>query len=94
MIDICIVHKYSINEVFIKKKPSNGWYSKVDKSTGEVEDKKYRLKETNKKDFWESILSSSEFKDEVYNRYAIASHSIISDEHIEEAFNQEEEEDE
>ena len=27
-------------------KPSNGWYSKVDKETGEVEDKKYRIKDT------------------------------------------------
>ena len=26
-------------------KPSNGWYSKVDKETGEIEEKKYRLKE-------------------------------------------------
>ena len=33
-------------------KPQNGWYSKVDKSTGEVEDKKVRLSETLKEEFW------------------------------------------
>lgn len=68
-------------------KPSNGWYSRVNKETGEVEDKKFRLKETNNKDFWEPILNSEKFKNDVYDRYAISSHSIISDGDIEEEFN-------
>lgn len=68
-------------------KPSNGWYSRVNKETGEVEEKKYRLKETNTKDFWEPILNSERFKNDVYDRYAISSHSIISDGDIEEEFN-------
>jgi RecA/RadA recombinase len=33
-------------------KPSNGWYSKVNIDTGEVEDKKFRIKETDTKEFW------------------------------------------
>jgi RecA/RadA recombinase len=33
-------------------KPSNGWYSKVDLQSGVIEDKKYRIKETDSADFW------------------------------------------
>lgn len=67
-------------------KPNVGWYSKVNKVTGEIEEKKYRAKDTNTKEFWESILNSQAFKDDVYNRYSISSHSIFSDEEIEEEF--------
>lgn len=52
-------------------KPSNGWYSKCDPETGEVEDKKYRLKETDSKDFWLSILTSKSFYDFVKAKYSI-----------------------
>ena len=74
-------------------KPSNGWYAKVNSQTGEVDEKKYRAKDTNTKDFWESILTSQSFKDAVYNRYAISSHSIITDEEVENQFKEEEEND-
>ena len=70
-------------------KPSNGWYSRVNITTGEVEEKKYRLKETNTKDFWDSILNSKNFKDAIYNRYAISSGAIISDEEIDTEINTE-----
>jgi RecA/RadA recombinase len=52
-------------------KPSNGWYAKCDPETGEVEDKKYRIKETDSKDFWLSILTSKSFYDFVKSKYAI-----------------------
>ena len=52
-------------------KPSNGWYAKCDPETGEVEDKKYRLKETDSKDFWLSILTSKSFYDFVKSKYSI-----------------------
>ena len=52
-------------------KPSNGWYSKCDPETGEVDPKKYRLKETDNKDFWMSILTSKSFYDFVKNKYSI-----------------------
>ena len=61
-------------------KPSNGWYSRVEYETGEVEDKKFRAKDTNSKDFWDPVLNSKAFKEAVYNRYAISSHSILSEE--------------
>jgi RecA/RadA recombinase len=63
-------------------KPSNGWYSKVDKETGEVEDKKYRIKDTDSKEFWMSIVTSKSFNEFVQDRYAIAHGSIIKDEDI------------
>ncbi len=52
-------------------KPSNGWYAKCDPETGEVEDKKYRIKDTDSKDFWMSILTSKSFFDFVKGKYAI-----------------------
>lgn len=67
-------------------KPKMGWYSKIDPETGEVEEKLYRLKDTNTKDFWGSLLNSTKFKEAIYNRYGISSHAIISDEEIQEEF--------
>jgi RecA/RadA recombinase len=52
-------------------KPSNGWYSKCDPTTGEVEDKKYRIKETDSKDFWLPILTSKTFYDFIKGKYSI-----------------------
>jgi RecA/RadA recombinase len=58
-------------------KPSNGWYSKVDATTGEIEDKKYREKETDTKDFWMSLITSKKFQDYVKDQYQIASGAIM-----------------
>ena len=63
-------------------KPSNGWYSKVNKETGEIEDKKYRIKDTDTRDFWMSIVTSKSFNEFVQNRYAIAHGDIIRDDEI------------
>ena len=63
-------------------KPSNGWYSKVNKETGEIEDKKYRIKDTDTKDFWMSIVSSKSFNEFVAGKYAIAHGDIIKDDEI------------
>ena len=58
-------------------KPSNGWYSKVDPTSGEIEDKKYREKETDTKDFWMSLITSTKFQDYVKEKYQIASGEIM-----------------
>ena len=50
-------------------KPSNGWYSKVDVETGEVEEKRYRQKDTNTAEFWESLIESETLKDYIKKRY-------------------------
>lgn len=66
-------------------KPSNGWYSKVDTTSGEIEDKKYRIKDTDTKEFWLPILKQKSFQDYIKNKYQIASGSIMQDD-IDDAF--------
>ena len=58
-------------------KPTNGWYSKVDKDSGEIEDKKFRIKETDSKEFWLPILKQKSFRDFVEGKYRIASGDIM-----------------
>ena len=60
-------------------KPSNGWYSKVDLQSGVIEDKKYRIKETDTKDFWLPILKQKSFQDYIKDKYQIATGSIMQD---------------
>jgi RecA/RadA recombinase len=62
-------------------KPSNGWYSKVD-ADGVIEDKKYRLKETDTKEFWMPILKQQSFYEFVKNKYQVAHSEILKDEDI------------
>jgi len=64
-------------------KPTNGWYSKVDED-GVVEDKKYRVKETDTAAFWTSIVESESFKQFIENKYRVAAGSIMQEE-LEEA---------
>ena len=59
-------------------KPSNGWYSKVNHETGEVEDKKYRLKDTDTKDFWLPIISDKAFQEWIRNNYQVSTGSIMA----------------
>jgi hypothetical protein len=59
-------------------KPSNGWYSRVNTSTGEVEDKKWRIKDTDSGEFWNKILRDQTFLDWIKNNYSYASSSIYS----------------
>jgi RecA/RadA recombinase len=66
-------------------KPSNGWYSKVDAESGVIEDKKYRIKETDTKDFWMPVLKQKSFQDYVQNKYQIAKGNIMQGD-FEEAF--------
>jgi RecA/RadA recombinase len=63
-------------------KPSNGWYSKVDLETGEVEDKKYRLKDTDTKEFWMPVLMQKSFVEFVKNKYQVGASDILKDEDI------------
>lgn len=70
-------------------KPSNGWYSRVDTETGEVEDKKFRLKETNTKDFWQPLLTNEKFLEYIRSKYQVASKSIIEEDEIDEFIGEE-----
>jgi RecA/RadA recombinase len=74
-------------------KPSNGWYSKVNMSTGELEDKKYRLKDTENKDFWSSIILDKTFDDWIKHNYQISNGTLLTAEDIDAVFADEELED-
>jgi RecA/RadA recombinase len=64
-------------------KPSNGWYSRVDSETGEIEDKKWRIKDTDSKEFWVPILTNKTFQSWVKENYQVSHGDIIRDEDIE-----------
>ena len=59
-------------------KPSNGWYAKVDRETGEIMDK-VRFGDTQTKEFWSDILTNESFKEYVRKRYEITYSSILGD---------------
>lgn len=61
-------------------KPSNGWYSRVDTSTGEIDAKKYRLKDTDCAEFWLPILKNASFNAWVESNYKVSTESIMSTE--------------
>jgi RecA/RadA recombinase len=66
-------------------KPSNGWYSKVD-NDGVIGDKKYRIKETDTKEFWLPILKQKTFQEFIENKYRVASGNIMNYDDVEETF--------
>lgn len=67
-------------------KPKAGWYQKVDTETGEVEEKSYREKDTNNKDFWVPILKTKSFQKWVEDTYRLSQIKMISDEDITEEY--------
>jgi hypothetical protein len=79
LLDIALVSGHVV-------KPSNGWYSRVNTETGEVEDKKFRAKETFTKDFWLPILTDKTFADYIKDKYQVSNGNIVSDEEVEDIF--------
>ncbi len=59
-------------------KPTKGWFSKVDMDTGEMEEKKWREKDTHTTEFWDSILGESKFSDFIQEKYKLG-HSYTPD---------------
>jgi hypothetical protein len=66
-------------------KPSNGWYSQVDEN-GEIQEKKYRIKDTDTKEFWLPILKQKSFQDFIKKKYQISAGNIMQDASYDEAF--------
>ena len=61
-------------------KPSNGWYSRVDPETGEIEDKKFREKDTNNAEFWSPMLTSDKFKAYIRETFQVSHGELIKEE--------------
>jgi RecA/RadA recombinase len=80
LIDIAIETKHVI-------KPSNGWYSRVNTLTGEVEAKKWRLADTNCSEFWNQVLSDPTFDDAIKQTYRVSNGAIMSDEDLDTKMN-------
>ena len=77
------IQKYSgLLEVALEggfvQKPSNGWYAKVDMTTGEI-GQKYREADTHHKDFWGELLKNEKFKEFIQQKYSIAYGNIMGD---------------
>ena len=70
-------------------KPTIGWYSKVDKATGEIEDKKVRVAETLKETFWTAIFAKTDFKDYIKRKYEVGHADMIKVSHLEEGWDDE-----
>ena len=64
-------------------KPNQGWYSRVNTETGEVEQKKWRIKDTDSSDFWNQILENSSFKEWIEKNYQFSSNIMGSADDIE-----------
>ena len=52
-------------------KPSNGWFCRVDTSTGELVDPKVRLAQTLEEEFWAPIFEFTDFADFLEKQYKI-----------------------
>jgi RecA/RadA recombinase len=62
-------------------KPSNGWFAKVDKETGEIGDKK-RLADTMCAEFWDPVLQNEEFKEYVKSKFAVSYGSLLDEDTV------------
>ncbi len=58
-------------------KPNVGWYARVDKETGEIEDAKVREKDTLTKKFWDPIFKNTDFKEFVKSYYSIGHKPLL-----------------
>jgi len=66
-------------------KPNNGWYARSNPETGDVENKKYRIKEIENKEFWMPILTDKGFYDFVKNKYSLTRGDIIQSDGLDKA---------
>ena len=58
-------------------KPSNGWYCRVDKDTGELVDPKVREKDTLLESFWQPIFEGTDFKEFIKGHYQIGHKPLL-----------------
>lgn len=60
-------------------KPSNGWYSRVN-DDGEIEQQKFRAKDTSTDEFWSPLMKSAKFKEAVSKMFKLSNGSIVASE--------------
>ena len=60
-------------------KPSNGWYCRIDRETGELVDPKFREAQTIEKEFWDPIFANTDFKEFLKKHYTIGYRSLIAE---------------
>jgi len=61
-------------------KPSNGWYCRIDRDTGELIQPKVREKDTLKGDFWKPIFEETDFAEYIEKRFSVGHKSMITEE--------------
>lgn len=61
-------------------KPSNGWYQKIDRETGEFLDGKVREKDTLTEEFWADILKNPSFQQYVIDSFQVGSGKMYQQE--------------
>jgi RecA/RadA recombinase len=64
-------------------KPSNGWYQKVDRATGELVGTKVREAQTLNEEFWSDILGSKEFQSYVRESFQVGHSSMLQNNYTE-----------
>lgn len=69
-------------------KPKKGRYARVDIETGEIEEVTVSEKKTNTKDFWKPIIDHPKFREFITHKYAIAGNEMITDEEVDDAYEQ------
>lgn len=60
-------------------KPSNGWYCRIDRDTGEFLQPKVREKDTLSSEFWKPIFDETDFKEFIKNKYIIGHRSMLNE---------------
>jgi RecA/RadA recombinase len=58
-------------------KPNVGWYARVDRETGEIEDTKVREKDTLQKKFWDPVFENTDFKEFLKTYYSIGHKPLL-----------------
>lgn len=72
LLDVALEGKYVA-------KPSNGWYCRVSRETGELLEPKVREKQTLEEEFWKPVFEETDFKDYLKNRFSILNERGIED---------------
>ena len=67
LLDLAIEGKFVV-------KPANGWYSRVDED-GVIEDKKWRIKDTQSKNFWDQLFAGKQFYEFIEHKFKLTTES-------------------